>query len=506
MARKPFPSSLGDVVAGWIEATCCHGPGDVYGEAVRLTNEEHAFLEAAYAIDPSTGERAVDLAVYSRRKGTRKSELGAWLVGVEAVGPCRAYLEDGEPVARPPTDPSIVCAATTEDQGDLVYGAFRAIVEASDHLRPLFDVGLEVTYVTGRSGKVELIQTRNASALDGARPTFEVADELHLWRRLLHESWETLRRNLRKRKAAQPWVFGPTTAYAEGEDSIAELLHKGVGRGTGRRRSGRLLFDHRQAAEKWDLADPVQLRMAVEEAGGDAFWSNTDGIVADFATSSSRGKSCRYWLNQPDKGDDDTDSWLKDHPGAWEACRSDLVLAAGQAVGVGVDVSLRHDSTSVSVTGRVEDRLVTRARIFRPGPTGGKVDHVAVWQYVIDAAVHFQVGGVWYDPRFFELPAQLLEDAGVLMVECPQTPERMVPICRRGFEAIIGHELAHDGDDELTDQVKAAQKREGDRGWTLSKGKSRRRNIDACISTLLSIAALETASPEEPDPFFAFSE
>lgn len=487
--RNPFPASLGDVAAEWIEANCCHGPGDVYGQRVRLTDEECAFLEAAYSLDPESGVRQVDIAVYSRRKGTRKSELGAWLVAFETVGPSRAYLDDNKPVARPPVDPSVVCAATTETQGDLVYGAFRAIVEASDRLRPQFDVGMETTYLADRSGKVELIQTRNASALDGARPTFEVGDEFHLWTPLLHEAYETLRRNLRKRRIAQPWLFAPTTGYAIGEQSIAELLHAACGKGSGRRRSARTLFDHREASRKWDLADPVQVRLAVEDAGGDAFWSNTDGIIADLATSTTVGKWRRYWLNQPDEGEA-ADSWLTDHPGAWEACASPLELEDGQDVGVGVDVSLRHDSTSVSVSGRVGDRFVTRARIFRPGPGGGKVDHIAVWNYVISLAVRYRVGAVYYDPRFFELPAQLLEDAGVPMVECPQTAERMVPICRRLFEAIIGGEIAHDGDEALAEQVKAARRRDGDRGWTLSKGRTGR-NIDACISTALSLEALE---------------
>lgn len=122
----------------------------------------------------------------------------------------------------------MLCAATTEDQSDLVYGAFRSIVQASDRLRPHYDVGLEVTYLTGVPGKIELTQSRNAPALDGARPTFEVVDEPHLWLPPLHESYDTLRRNLRKRRAAQPWLWMATTAYQPGEESIAEIIHTHV--------------------------------------------------------------------------------------------------------------------------------------------------------------------------------------------------------------------------------------------------------------------------------------
>ncbi len=250
-SRGPFPKHLGDHVAGWIESNCVHGPGDIYGEPVRLTDEEHSFLESAYAIDTHTGRREVDVAVYSRRKGTRKSELGAWLVAAECKGPVRAYLDGGEPIARPPVDPLVLCAATTEEQGDLVYGAFRSIVKASDRLNPLFNVGLESTYLIGAPGRIDLKQSRNPGALDGARPTFEVGDEFHLWiEHRLREAFSTLRRNLRKRKLAQPWLFGPTTAYAPGQESVAEILHKACGSRTGRVVSARILFDHWQAGTK----------------------------------------------------------------------------------------------------------------------------------------------------------------------------------------------------------------------------------------------------------------
>jgi hypothetical protein len=297
--RYRFPASLGPVVADWIEATCVHGPGDVYGQPVRLTDEERAFLVEAYAIDRNTGRRHVTTAVYSRRKGTRKSELGAWLVAAESVGPTRAYLEDGEAVARPPVDPWVICVATTENQGDLVYGAFRAIVKASPYLEPLFDVGLETTYLKGAPGRVDLMQSRNPAALDGGRPTFQVGDECHLWvGPTLEETFATLQRNLRKRHAAQPWMFLPTTAYAKSQGSVAERLHRAVDNVRGHRRRGGLLVDHREAAATWDLDDPVQLRQAVIEAGGDAYWSDVEGILEERVTSTDAAYR-RFWLNQP---------------------------------------------------------------------------------------------------------------------------------------------------------------------------------------------------------------
>jgi hypothetical protein len=78
-----------------------------------------------------------------------------------------------------------------------------------------------------------------------------------------------------------------------------------------------------------------------------------------------------------------------------------------------------------------------------------------------------------------EVPAQS-EDEGYPMVEVPQSPERMVPICGRLFEAIVDAELAHVAEPELSAHVGAVVRRSGDRGWRLSKS-GIRRNIDGCI-------------------------
>ena len=362
--RKRFPTSLGDLVADWIERNCVHGPGDVYGERVRLTPEEHEHLEAVYAIDPVTGRRLIDEAVYSRRKGTRKSELGGWLVAAEARGPVRAWLEDGEPVAGPPHDPWILCAATTENQADLVYGSFRKMAQASDELRQLFDLGKEDTTLVDRPGLIQLVQTRNADALDGARPTFQVADEVHRWRTLLHESYDTLRSNLRKRRAAQPWLWTPTTAYQPGEQSIAEQLHGAVEHdpaASERPRAlvvvGRFLHDHRQARDDFDLDDPEQLRAAIVEAGGDAHWSDVEAIAAEWNAPRTKAKPARYrryWLNQPVSSDA---QWVsKDRYRQLAVSKSVDQLRPSDEITLGFDGARFVDATALVAT-RVSDGL-----------------------------------------------------------------------------------------------------------------------------------------------------
>lgn len=405
MPRKRFPTSLADVVAAWIEQHCCHGPGDVYGETVRLTDEEFAFLEQAYAIDQHTGRRLNDIAVYSRRKGTRKSELGAWLCHVEAIGPCRAVLDDdGDPAVTSVMDPWVLCAATTEDQSDLVYGAFRAIAKASPTLESLYDVGLEVTYPKDRPGKVELTQTGNAAALDGARPTFEVADEPHLWVGNLHESFATLRRNLRKRKASQPWLFAPTTAYQPGQDSEAERLHAAAGKG-----APRLVFNHRQAVDSWDLDDDEQLRSAILEAGGDAYWSDIDAIVAEYAASyPDTPQFRRYWLNQPRATEA---QWCP--PEVYDSHTLADELVDDEWVSLGFDGSLYDDAT-VLWASRMSDGWLTPVGIWeRPdkAPRSWAMPKTEVDQVVRHTMQRLRVVRFYCDPHYWQSEIESWADA-----------------------------------------------------------------------------------------------
>src|SRR5690349_14487810 len=112
-----FPS-LGWQIADWIEAYCCHGPGDIQGELIELDDEWLRFLVHAYRIDPETGRRIYDEGVLSRPKGRAKSELAGFVGIAEAFGPVRfdGWDADGQPVGRPVTAPLLKCLATEESQ------------------------------------------------------------------------------------------------------------------------------------------------------------------------------------------------------------------------------------------------------------------------------------------------------------------------------------------------------------------------------------------------------
>jgi len=188
----------------------------------------------------------------------------------------------------------------------------------------------------------------------------------------------------------------------------------------------------------------------------------------------------RYRLGQWVRSDGE--SWLP--KGAWQACESDLEIDSALPVFVGIDMALRRDSIAVvwcqvGASGRV----VARSKIWFPD--GELYDVAGVENFLRELHQTFTCQEFAYDPAFFQRSAEALADDGLPMVEFPQSMSRMVPACGNLYELIVSGRLAHNGDPTFTDQVLSATQRQTDRGWRLSKGKSKRK-IDASIALTMA--------------------
>lgn len=495
--------SLGGIVVDWIEHYCIHGPGDVRGGEVTLTDEEQRFIWRAYEIwpqgDPRAGRRVWRRAAWVRRKGVRKTELNGWLSCFELLGPsrCAGFDADGQPVARPITSPYIPVAATSLEQTeDTLWGAIYAIVSegpiADDYDLDITQLGI-IELATG--GEMKPV-TSSSIARDGGRPTFSPKDETHLWykQELLRLS-DTLDRNLAKRPIAEPWTLATTTAWAPGQRSVAERDHEmATEQAAGRLPPHSILWDMRRAGDHHDLDTDEGLRAAVIEASGDALpWTDLDAIVADYRRGTpADGK--RYWLSIPAAVAED-ETWLRGHPGAYQDCRIaglKTLDPEGGPVAVGVDAALRSDSVAVrALQVRPDGRVASISKTWI-ADDGRTYDRAALRNHLRELAATYRDVRIGYDPRYLESDAQDLEDEGLVMIEVPQSPERMVPACRLAYEHIVDRRLAHDDDEATTAQVLAGVPREADGGWRLSKGKSGEK-IDAGVALAIASYVLEFA-------------
>lgn len=520
-----FPS-LGPQIVEHIEEYLCHGPGDVVGEPIELDDEFYAFIVKAYRLDPETGRRMYRRAFLSRAKGRAKSELAGMLVVAEALFPVRLAGWDarGEPVGRPVRSPFIRCLATEEGQSGNTYDNVSTMLEYLVENHGDDFPGIDIGKSAQTSSRIVLHQQRgeitpstaSSAAKDGGKETFAVFDETHLYvlpeLRRMHG---TVRRNLRKRKEAEPWCLETSTMYEPGQDSVAEATHtyyKAIKEG--RVRDGDaagLLFDHRQAPDGTDLTDRAALLAGLRAAYGPAAdWMDLDGIVAEiWDPQSAPSDSRRYWLNQPVAAEDA----LLD-PAEWAKNASVERLQDGDDIVLGFDGGKTDDATAL-IAMRVPDRFVQPLGIWeRPdGPLakGWEVDRRQVSEMVAHAFGRWRVRAFFADVKLWESYIDEWADTYRDELVVRASPKAAVGWDMRGrqqeltlatealVQAIRDGKLPHSDHQTLNRHVGNARRRPN--RWGVSFGKESRespKKVDGFAAMQLADMARRSllASPE----------
>lgn len=460
--------TLGPEVCDFIEDLLCHGPGDILGEDVSLTDEVRGFFYRAYEVfprdHPRAGRRRFKREVFSRRKGVGKTEIAMWMAIVEMdpSGPVRCdgwRKEDGVwvPIGRPVRDPYIPMVAVTEEQtSDLAYGGVLEILENCDLGN---DYDLTKDQVTHRTapGKIKPLASAPNSR-DGALTTFQHFDETHLLKARLKEAHETMLRNIPKRRAADAHSLETTTMFEPGEGSVAEESHEhALQVFKGRTKDKTLLYDHRQASLHHKISTERGLRAALKQASGDA-WSFTDVdtiIAQEFRrTGVKESKARRYWLNQPWRSEE---RWLDKE--LFASRRKRRVVAPGTPIVMAFDGSLNRDSTAL-VGCTLDDRphlfVIGKWERSADEPEGWRVSHTDVDERVAWAFRHYEVVEFAPDPPHWHIEVEQWEERygspPVVRFETWQ-PARMGPACDDFYQATADGGFTHDGDEALVRHV-----------------------------------------------------
>ena len=518
--------SLGWVAVWWIETFCVHGPGDVQGTPVELDDEFTAFIVDVYALGDD-GKRLYDSAFLSRAKGRAKSELAAFIVMFEAMGPSRfshfavdgenyerdGYVyryEPGEPVGSPITAPFIRCLATEEGQAGNTYdNVYFNLTEGllAEGL-PRDAAGLTRIFLPG-GGEIVPSTAANSSK-DGGRESMVVFDETHLFiRPELKRMYQTVRRNLAKRAAAEPWSLETSTMYLPGEKSSAEETHelaKLITEGKAKRQ--RLLFDHREADADVDLTDEAQIRAGLAEAYGPfSDVMDVDRIVSEFYDPrNDPSDSRRYYFNQPTSA---RDAWLT--APEWNSCLKEDAVKPGEEITLGFDGSRKRSRGVTDATAligcRVSDGFIFEIKVWeQPGGPSGEgwavpVDEVD-WE-VEQAFSRYNVVGMFADPARWEsyvakweaaygkkLKAKASQSNPIAWWMTGNRSYLVVRAVEQFQTAVLDKELTHDGAHVLTRHVLNARRRVGRSGVTIAKSTPESADkIDADISVVLAYLA-----------------
>jgi len=518
--------SLGWVAVWWIENFCVHGPGDVQGQPVKLDDEWTAFIVDCYALDGDK-RRLYDSAFLSRAKGRAKSELAGFIVLFEAMGPARcSHLSDGtdvyerngliyayskgEPVGLDVTAPIIRCLATEEGQAGNTYdNVHYNLTEGplSEGL-PRDAAGLTRIFLPG-GGEI-IPSTASNSSKDGGRETMVVFDETHLYTRPeLKRMYQTVRRNLAKRKIAEPWSLETSTMYLPGEKSVAEETHdlaKAIREGKTKRQ--RLLFDHREADADIDMSDEAEVITGLKEAYGPfADVMDIDRIVSEiYDPRNDPMDSRRYYFNQPTSS---KDAFLS--APEWNACSKPQDVGRGEEITLGFDGSRKRSKGVTDATAligcRVSDGYLFEIKVWEQpdGPSGEDWSvPVADVDYEVRKAFEmYRVVGMFADPAKWEsYIAQWESDFGKNLkvkssqahpIEWWMTGNRSYLVVRaieQFANAVLDKELSHSGGLVLTRHILNARRRVGRSGVSIAKENPDSRNkIDAAVAAVLAYQA-----------------
>ena len=477
----------GDEAIAWIEEHCVFTNAEWTGEPFRLLPWQRKLLDELFEIDPRTGYRRYRRALIGVGRKNGKSELAAALALYFAFG-------EGEPSSQ------VYCAAASEDQADMVFGALRRMAEMSPTLGAALDIpaGTRVSQprIVSKADPYCFVQrlTSKGATKHGLNPYVVVLDELHVWGvGEAEELWSALNTGSAARR--QPMQIAITTAGTDVENSRCGSLYlHGRAIERGEIEDDSFLFRWWSAPDECDYRDPAAWRLANPSLGAiatESFYQGELGIV-------SEGPFRRLYLNQ----------WVDYAEVPWvtkeqiAACRvKPFDLREREPSWVGVDLSETRDTTAVDVgqwwtddrpcghTG--EPCMYLRVRTWeRPRGMDGKpvpgweVPQAEVKMHVRELNHDLNVVTTVFDPWHSKLMRQDLANEGITCEEIWQTGARRSGASAQLFDLIVQGRL-HFCDDVFERHVMntstVATGKDG--GYYLSK-RGRGKVMDAAMAAV----------------------
>lgn len=449
----------------FIETYCRPPKGTGHGQPLKLAPFQKEFLEASLA-------DGVDSAILATPRGNGKSSGG----GAIAVW---ALYDDDETGA-----PQVPIVATTIGQAiRSCYGVAVSMIKAEPELlrRSLIYTGIATPRIVVPFNEGELFPISNdPDGLQGLDPSLAIFDEIGFQPQ---ESWDSLGGATGKRERSL--VIGVGTPGVDRSNAlyyVRNLIHE-AGALPG------VVFHEYAAPDGCAIDDRKGWRI-----GNPAIKA---GFLRESAIETDLRLRPEGWFRAFRLGQwrDGLDSWLGPNGRAiWDALAEPYDFVAGAPTWVGVDVGIKRDSTAVVAVQRDDaGGLHATCRLWIPTPDA-PVDVTDVMEHLRELARAYDVEAISYDPRFFDVPAKMLSDEGLPLLEIPQSVERMTGILGSLLEVIKRSEVHHDGDESLATHVLNAMPRFNERGFTLQKAKSRGR-IDGVIALSLAVDRALHRSP-----------
>lgn len=485
----------GYYVADWIETNCVFSDGKWVGQSFLLQPWQVRSLVELFEVHPVHHLRRFRWALIGLPKKNGKSEMAAALSLFLLLG-------DHEPA------PLVCCAAASEEQADLVFGAARTMCEMSPRLKQVTDPKSKLIGVPD-SPRARLARVAAAAGTnDGKHIHAVIIDEFHEWAPGKGEqTWNILTNGLGAR--TQPMVVQITTAGHDEETVCGRQYEHGCRVREGEKDDPTLYFLWYEASTKIEYDTEEAVRSSNPSYGVTVFWP----FFEDQLSKKTENVYKRYFLNIWTEAEE-----VWEAAQLWDDLAGEPELDPARPAYVGIDVGLKRDSTAV-VTAQwdpVKMKVQLRQRIWdnpyppaHPGYASWRLPFGEVEKYLRDLYDEFpeparedededlRPGPAFhYDPMFFARSASDLESEGLHMIDYPQSDLRMIAASQKFFELIKQGQVEHDGNPTARRHIRSVIAKETGRGWRIHRPRGTRKAID--FATAAAIAAHE-ATFDAPD-------
>ncbi len=480
--------SRGFLAADFIETFCTQTKETIAGRAgepIILRDWQKDLLNHLFAVGPN-GRLIHRTALIGMARKNGKSAIGSGIALWSLfMGP-----DGGE----------VYSCAADKEQARIVFGDAKKMIEAEPELLELVKPYKDAIEVPS-TGSIYRVLSSEAFTKEGLSPTTVIFDELHASPN--RELYDVMQLGMGARR--EPILIGITTAGVRsdstGQDSIAYSLYQygqKVARGEVEDPTFFMAWweaqnesDHR-LPETWELANPGYADLN-DPADFEAMVKKTP--EAEFRT-----KRCNQWVSSQT-------AWLPN--GTWEPLAVDREVGPDVPVVLGFDGSFSGDASVIVGVTVEENPHVFLVKAWEKQPTDledWRVDSLEVEDKIIEFCASHNVREIACDPFRWQRTMQVLENAGLPVVEWPSTSaSRMVPACAKFYDAVVEKKLTHDGNPLLARHLLNAVVKTDRLGPRIVKEhRSSPRKIDAAVASIIGFDRATVSEEPVIPQFFSF--
>lgn len=489
----PIPDnaeSRGDEIAEFIESFVTLTKDSVAGSVghpIKLQEWQRELLRQSFIVDEN-GLFKHRTIYWGMARKNGKSSMAA------GVGLWSLFMHDqgGETYS---------CAAT-KDQARITFNDARKLIEASPDLRSMTKVYRDAIELPA-TGSVWRVLASESFGAEGLNASCVIFDEIHA---LPDRSmWDVMQLSMASRK--QPLMIATTTAGTRsdvsGNDSTAFTLYNHLKRvATGEINDPSFFGAWWEAPQEMDHREELTWQLANPGYGVLNSPDDFRSMVNRTPEAEFRTKRCNQWVNSKS-------AWLP--AGTWEGLSETFELLPTDEYVLGFDGSWKNDSTALVAVILPRDegdvyrafRVASWEKDFTLDDDSWIVDKNEVSKAVIDFFfANPNCREIVCDPSYWQDEMFQWAEAGMQVVEYPNTISRTVPATAKLYEAIMNGKLVHNGDAALGRHLdNCILKIDSQRGARITKDyRNPKLKIDLAIALLMAYDRASGRIEEEVVP------